>query len=50
MNAMNELTLLELEKLYSMGMIAVTGNGNLAAVVTAEKVDQIDQERSRHGC
>ncbi len=50
MNEMDCLTLVELMKLYSMGFIVVTGNGHVAAVVEEEKVDRIDQERSRHGC
>ena len=50
MNEMDSLTIGELERLYTMGLVSVTGNGHLAAVVVEEKVDQIDQERSRHGC
>ena len=50
MNEMDNLTVGELERLYTMGMITVTGNGHVAAVVIEEKVDKVDQERSQHGC
>ena len=50
MEKMDDLTLGELMNLSSMGFIVVTGNGHVAAVVEEEKVDRIDQERSRHGC
>ena len=50
MQEMDNLTVGELERLYTMGFITVTGNGHVAAVVTEEKVDKVDQERSQHGC
>lgn len=47
--AMDEMTIEELERLHILGFVAITGNGHLAAVVEADKVDEYEEERTRHG-
>ena len=49
MNSMDELTIEELQRLYVLGFIAITGNGHLAAVVEADKADEYEESRCEHG-
>ena len=49
MNSMDELTIEELQRLYVLGFVAITGNGHVVAVVEEDKVDRFEQERTKHG-
>ena len=49
MNTMDELTIDELRRLNTLGFVAITGNGHLAAVVEADKVEEYEEERTKHG-
>jgi hypothetical protein len=49
MNSMDELTIDELQRLYVLGFIAITGNGHVVAVVEEDKADRFEQERVRYG-
>ena len=49
MNTMDELTIDELRRLNTLGFVAITGNGHLAAVVEADKVEEYEELRCKHG-
>ena len=48
-DAMNNMTLAELQGLYVQGFVAVIGNGQLCAVVPADKVEQAERQRTKEG-
>lgn len=48
-HTMDNLTIEEMERLNTLGFIAITGNGHLVAVIEEEKAEEYEISRCENG-
>lgn len=48
-DTMNEITFAEMDKLMTLGYVAITGNGQLVAIVPKERAKEFEELRCANG-